>query len=72
MGDIACRVDLWLREVACDIPHTDFRLLYRGQIKSRTVSLEEAGINQDALVYVQLVEPAESQIIDEADQEDQY
>ena len=58
VSDIADRVGVWLSEIVASsqIAYTDFRLLYKNQIISKSVSLEQAGIVEDAQVYLQLVE----------------
>ena len=74
VSDITDRVNLWLREVAVSVAYTGFRMLYRGQIVSKTVSLEEAGIIADAMVWIQLIEPTLTTAAENEEElgEDQY
>lgn len=57
VSDILDRVSRWLGDVASHIDYTDFKLLYKNQIVSNSMSLLEAGIVEDAKVYIQLDEP---------------
>ena len=58
--DIASTVNRWLSEQV-QVPNKGFRLLFNNQIISQSLSLAEAGITEDAKIYIQLIEEAEQE-----------